>query len=408
MIQKTPIQRLRSLLQNEDGSIAVIFAVTLSVVILVGGIALDYARGISTRTDMQTAADAAVLAAVRAKSADDNLGIGQLKQIARDYFNRNYSETLGINDFQLVDEGNGAYRIEVSAEMTATLIRVGGFTNMSLNVSSTAATSQSRPLELALVLDNTGSMAGSKLATLKTAANDLIDTMLANGGGGQTDIALVPFGMYVNVGVANAAAAWVDVADPDDWNGCAGSRDYPLNIQDGSYGTDQVPGLLDTSCGDEITPLSSNANQLKSAINSMSAGGWTYIPSGLAWGWRTLSSEAPYTEGKTQAEMTDEGGTKAIVLMTDGENTRSPSYPDHDGWDTSLANTITSELCTNVKGQEVVIYTIAFEVSDTTTKDMLKNCATKTNYYYDASNSSELAEAFNTIAGELKQLRLTH
>lgn len=398
----------RSIRHDDSGAVAIIFAITLVVVVMIGGMALDYARGISTRTDIQAAADAAVLAAVRAKSEDGNLGLGQLKQIARDYFDRNYGDTINIDDFQLVDDGNGAYRIEVATEMQTSLLNVGGLADMNLSVSSSAMTSQSGPLELALVLDNTGSMSGNKLTSLKTAAKDLIDTMLTDVGSDQTKIALVPFGMYVNVGEANANASWMSVSDPDDWNGCAGSRAHPLNVQDGSYGTDSVPGLLDTSCGEEITSLSSNKSELNIAINNMGADGWTYIPSGLAWGWRVLSSEAPFTQGKTQDEMTDEGGTKAIVLMTDGENTRSPSYPDHDGWDTDLANTITSELCGNVKDQEVVIYTIAFEVTDLPTKDMLKNCATKTDYYYDASNSSELAEAFSTIAGELSQLRLTN
>lgn len=405
---KSPTQLRQSFSHDESGAIAIIFAITLTVVVLIGGLALDYARGLSTHTDMQAAADTAVLAAVRAKSADDSLNTKQLEKIARDFFDRNYSDSVNIDHFKLIDDGNGSYRVDVGTEMQTTLMNVSGLADMSLNVTSSAMTSQSGPLELALVLDNTGSMSGSKLASLKRAAKDLIDTMLPNSGSDETKIALIPFGMYVNVGEANANASWMSVSDPAAWNGCAGSRNYPLNIQDGSYGTDSVPGLLNTSCGEAITPLSSNQNDLKVAINNMAAGGWTYIPSGLAWGWRALSSEAPFTQGKTQAEMTEEGGTKAIVLMTDGENTRSPNYPDHDGWDTTLANTITGELCTNVKAQEVVIYTIAFEVSDLTTKDMIKNCATKTSYYYDASNSGELAEAFSTIAGELKQLRLTH
>ncbi len=397
---------IREVAKNQNGSVAIIFAVTLTVVILVGGVAVDYARGISMRTEIQTAADAAVLSAVRAKSTDGSLGFGQLKQIARDYFDRNVDASINIDDFRLIDEGDGAYRIEVSASLNTTLMKVNGINDMSLNITSSASTSQSRPLELALALDNTGSMAGAKLASLKTAAKDLIDTLLGEAGH-ETKISLVPFDRYVNVGTGNAAAGWIDVADPDDWSGCVGSRNYPLNIQDTSYGTNAVPGI-ETNCVNEITPLSDNANQLKTAIDNMDASGWTYIPSGLAWGWRVLSNAEPFTDGKTQAELDEDGGIKAIVLMTDGENTRSPQYPDHDGWDTSLANTITSELCTNVKTEKLVIYTIAFEVSDTITKDMLKNCASKTSYYYDAGNSTELAEAFETIAGELKQLRLTH
>ena len=53
--------------------------------------------------------------------------------------------------------------------------------------------------------------------------------------------------------------------------------------------------------------------------------------------------------------------------MTDGANTRSPTYPGHDGGDAALANALTSETCTNMKAKpNVTIYTIAFEVTDPT------------------------------------------
>ncbi len=62
------------------------------------------------------------------------------------------------------------------------------------------------------------------------------------------------------------------------WNGCAGSRNYPLNTRDDSYGT-RIPGIMDVECGTEILDLTSNTNKVKSHIQSLTPQGETYIPS---------------------------------------------------------------------------------------------------------------------------------
>ncbi len=44
----------------------------------------------------------------------------------------------------------------------------------------------------------------------------------------------------------------------------------------------------------------------------------TSIGEGAAWGWRTLSPGAPFTEGRPYGA---EENQKVLVLMTDGQNT---------------------------------------------------------------------------------------
>ena len=99
MSLKAPIQKFSKLTADQNGSIAVMFAVVLAVVIIAGGIAIDFARSISHEADMQAAADGAVLAAVRAKSNDDKLNNGALKKIAQDYFEENVNGQLQITSF---------------------------------------------------------------------------------------------------------------------------------------------------------------------------------------------------------------------------------------------------------------------------------------------------------------------
>ena len=79
-----------------------------------------------------------------------------------------------------------------------------------------------------------------------------------------------------------------------------------------------------------ITPLTDVTTEdglatIKTAIDKMAANGNTNVPEGTAWGWRTISSTAPFTEGRPE---TEKGNDKVIIVLTDGANTYSA--PDSD------------------------------------------------------------------------------
>ena len=137
------------------------------------------------------------------------------------------------------------------------------------------------------------------------------------------------------------------------------------------------------------------------------ATGNTYIPPGLLWGWNMLDSNQPLIEAKTASAMASLGGTKALVLMTDGANTLSADPPYHGGTDVVKANAKTADLCGNIKADNIVVYTVAFMVTDAVAKDMLAKCATDSSKVFDADNSSELAKAFSEIGQSLTAMRLT-
>ncbi|TPJ52072.1 MULTISPECIES: pilus assembly protein [unclassified Mesorhizobium] len=87
------------------------------------------------------------------------------------------------------------------------------------------------------------------------------------------------------------------------------------------YGMDAGPN---TSCSTTaIKPLTdvsttAGADAVKAAIDAMAADGATNVPEGMAWGWRTLSSTAPFTEGRPE---TERGNDKVLIVLTDGANT---------------------------------------------------------------------------------------
>ncbi|OFX02955.1 MAG: hypothetical protein A3E78_07855 [Alphaproteobacteria bacterium RIFCSPHIGHO2_12_FULL_63_12] len=453
--------------RSRSGNVAMMFGLLVIPLLIGAGVGLDMARAAETRARLAEAADAGILAAARARLLDDTMTDTEAAALARRQFEANAhlrpDTVIDTFDFDY-DEVAGKFTLAVTGTVQTTLLAVTGRKTMLLSINSEAKVAPPRVLEAVLVLDNTNSMSGAKIDALKDSATDLVDTIMAD-----TDntvkVGIVPFSTYVNVGMSRRNESWINVpADysqtnyschneyPDAvksncrtvsgtcnndgvsyscsweecdwdygepvqvcgnstsnyvWHGCVGSRNYPLNVKDQDFGATRVPGLLNVWCAAEVLPMTDNKTAVKNKISSLYVQGDTYIPTGLSWGLRLISSDAPFTEGTTYTDLEADAGVKAIILMTDGANTRSPNYPDHWGSNVSLANNLTSELCDEIKSKKIFIHTIAFEVTDSTIQNLLRNCASDPSDFYDAGNAAELAEAFNSIGDDLKRLALT-
>ena len=73
--------------------------------------------------------------------------------------------------------------------------------------------------------------------------------------------------------------------------------------------------------GCNIQPIQALTNvkaPVLTTINNMQASGYTHVAEGVGWGLRVISPGVPFTEG---VDYSDEEITKAMVLLTDGENT---------------------------------------------------------------------------------------
>jgi Flp pilus assembly protein TadG len=78
-----------------------------------------------------------------------------------------------------------------------------------------------------------------------------------------------------------------------------------------------------------ITPLTGNKTALHAAIDLMQPTGNTNVPEGIAWGWRTVSSKAPFSEGVDESRKDID---KVVIVLTDGANTYSGvSGSDYSG-----------------------------------------------------------------------------
>jgi Flp pilus assembly protein TadG len=222
-----------------------------------------------------------------------------------------------------------------------------------------------------------------------------------------------------------------------------------------------------------ITPLTDvttdvGLKKIKDAISAMGPGGATNVPEGLAWGWRTLSSQAPFTGGRPE---TERGNDKVVIALTDGANTyytpsslgaqdiagnqstysafgyayltsKSKTGRIFDGTSSSVSkgdfsnenyskamNEQFIKTCVNANGGDtggiganIIVMTVALDLDATKTADkaqleMLKKCASRSRYSRDPDDlskgrklfwnatGSNLSQVFKEIADELSNLR---
>lgn len=197
---------------DKRGNVAMLFGLSLPVLILMTFGGIDIHRLSTVKVNLQDALDAATLAAARSPyTADEDLrrvGLAALKANLQAYSNVTLEEdqttfTLSDDDVVIADA-----RVQVKTlvaniflppygQMMDDYLPVGGHSEVDRS---------SRNIEVALVLDVTGSMAGQRIIDLKAAATELVDIIVQPI---QTPyyskLALVPYSMAVNVG-SNAGA----------------------------------------------------------------------------------------------------------------------------------------------------------------------------------------------------------
>lgn len=449
---------LKKYLLNTSGNFGMMFGIISTMLILGAGVAIDFAGITSEKSTLQDMSDAAVLAAV--SSGEDNPA--KLKKIAEESLRANNFNNLPL-DFDLTLDGE-TVTVELKSSYNTKLMSFVGQDKMPIGALSEAKLPEEIPINIALVLDRTGSMDGANMTSLKAASAVLVDEFSSYDS--DTRVAVVPFSNYVNVGLARRNETWIDVpADetinhppgecymyqptectatesvpvmrdgvnsgetrtkctnsvakgPEEqycppawteeikWNGCIGSRDGVYN-QTASYKGKRIPGIMNAECGEEVLPLTNDMNEVKAKINSLTASKNTYIPAGLINGWRMLEADKPFGDLSNK----EEERKRTIILMTDGANTISLEDPyltgAHSGSDADEANKLTATLCNNIKAEGIDIWSVAYNFDDTASKNMLQVCASSPRQFFDASNQTDLIKAFEQISNSLFSVRLS-
>jgi len=461
----------RKFFSAEEGTIAILAAIIMPVLFIAVGMMADVTRWNRIEAIVQEAADTSALMGLRDINFKD-----QDEAAAKITANRIFDiEIEKLKDFDLLDIQHNfipavrddevdRFVTSVTGSLDTTFLRFAGINSLDVAIVGESKIGVQPELELALVVDSTGSMRGSRELALKTAASEFINGLLSDDPSDNVGrkIGIVPFNDHVNVGRHNRAASWIDVpADRQEttqqcqrealpggscrtvlvpclvdglpnqcpsrrctgpsevrcvdtitdvvWRGCVGSRSYPNDTIDANYLSRKVPGLLenDARCPLPITPLTNNKRVLTRYFDRFyRPGGETYLPSGLLWGVRLLSSQAPFDEGLDKSTQLSTRATKAIIFMTDGANVKSPIYPKHDGSVAREGERLFSEICDNAKQENIDIYTIAFEVTDLPSIALLADCATSREHFFNAQQNSELIDAFSDIQKKLQRLAI--
>ena len=430
------------------------------------GLGADAGRAYLVEAKLGQALDAATLAGGKLMlDPNRNTTIQQ-------YFNANFpANYMGAVVGALsiaADSTNENLTISTTATLSTGLLQLVGTPAVTVGA-QTVVHRQSRGMELALVMDNTGSMADNgKIGAMKTGATSLINILF----GQQQSIpnvwvSLIPYTAAVNVG--NQHTSWLLPGSlsalnyyANGWKGCVEARwngvndmtDSPPSVQqfqpfyypDASDNifppVDETAATNTTSnnghgpnleCPPAITAMQTDKTAITNAINGMGAWhrGGTMANLGLVWGWATLSPRWRGLWSSATPQLPLDYATpymdKVVVLLTDGYNEwydNPPAGPDGSdytaygrlGWGrvgstnaTTATNTINqrmSSLCQTLKQNGIIIYTITFQVTDSTTMNLYQNCATKPSYYFNSPTNQILQNSFTQIAASLSNLRI--
>ena len=234
-----------------------IFALCLLPIVALMGGAIDFSRQRSGEGRAQDALDAALLAV--AQNAKNKSEV-QLTKDARAWFESHMGTTsFTIDSFSVVKDGDDLVA-KVSGGVETTFLGIVGISDLTVNRSATVTTGLTK-IELALVLDTTGSMLSTpsgqsktKLKSLQDSAVALVNMLDGLSTDGNIELAVVPFATYVNVGPEFRDADWIDDKSISpvsadnlvpglsrfdlydhlgyDWKGCVMAREAPYDVRD--------------------------------------------------------------------------------------------------------------------------------------------------------------------------------
>ncbi len=407
--------------ENRSGSMAVLTATALVAVALAAGSALDFSRVAHTKTVISDALDAAILAAGNDLSQGRAVN-AEFRQDFEEFFHANIDLRASIaGNYSVVefsvDEDTGEIHGKVSGEIEMTLMKFAGYETMTLETEATAIFSNS-DVEIAMMLDVTGSMGGSKINSLRLAATDAVNILLPEPDTQGVRIGLVPYSWSVNAGnyaddvTANASDKCVTERAGVEAYSDVSALVVPVGADSRAVDADKCPDL-------EILPLTDRENTLKNKISQLSAGGYTAGHLGVAWSYYMLSEKWQdlWPSASDPADYSEDV-RKVAVLMTDGEFNTFYDETSGNPWGPYVdeSSDHAEAICADMKAPKagepgITIYSVAFQ-APSAAEATLRECAsadtaTET-YYYSASSEQELREAFRAIAGSIKTLRLSN
>ncbi|MEJ2435352.1 MAG: Tad domain-containing protein, partial [Pseudolabrys sp.] len=216
---------------------AITFAIALIPLLAFIGAAIDYTRANAMKVDLQAALDSTAL--MVAKNAA-TMTESELESTARKYFLALFHDPAASNitfNVSYTTTGGSSVKVNGTADMSTDFIRIFGFDKITVGGSSTAKWGISQ-LRVALVLDNTGSMADAgKMTALKNATKNLLKQLKDSATtDGDVYVSIIPFSKDVSVGAGNYAS-WDSAIDwSQDWTNVVPSASTKNSVPVGNVG----------------------------------------------------------------------------------------------------------------------------------------------------------------------------
>lgn len=437
--------------RHRGGNFAVLFGLAASVLSLGVGFSVNVSQLYNARSSLQGVVDAAVTSTAR------DLTTGVIKEADA---NKSVQAFLDANsqagilqagqivlDKLTLDKNAKTVQADVHVDV-ALFFPILGMGDMKRVAASTTALYSDKTIEVAMMLDVTGSMAGQKIKDLKAAASNAVDSFLGNQDPTRprVRVSIVPYANSVNAGALADSTVYVETkasqrkqapgnmsaqpasASPRPDN-CATERKGADQYSDAGPDSSMVNRdyLLSSFAANSRTaacpaaalvPLTADASALKNVIKDFVASGGTAGHIGVQWTWYMLSESwgSVMKASERPARMDPKKVAKYAILMTDGEfnlsyfdaNTVGEVYNDAGKEPTRAA---AKKLCAAMRDKGIEIFTIGFNLEEANAEATLQDCASADSgsikHFYQAANGAELDSAFQTIARNIETLALT-
>src|SRR5665213_713945 len=230
---------LRAYRCAHGGNVAITFALATLPIIATVGFAVDYSHANSVKVAMQSALDSTALMLSKEAATDTS---SQLQQNAVKYFTALFTRPEATNVSivaSYTSSGGTSLVVNGSAVVPTALLGIIGYSNITVSGSSTAKWG-SNMLRVALVLDNTGSMADDgKMTALISATKSLLTQLQsAATNNGDVYVSIVPFVKDVNLDPSNYSSNYIywgttaqdpSLSDNNSWDANNGSCSSPYS-----------------------------------------------------------------------------------------------------------------------------------------------------------------------------------
>lgn len=414
------MQRLRSFLADQAGNTAVVFGLAAIPIVALGGGAVDLAHRADIRVEIQSATDAAALAAARivqAAQAERDPDWDAVKAAAQDSANAMFRASItGIgesaNAEPVVAIEGMAVTVFADVDVETSFLTLVGISSLNADAFAEVNLPALAMVEMALVLDYSGSMEDNdKYVRMTNAATTFIEKV-GEARGERSRIGIVPFSEYVYATLRGGDIRGTGPAEAnEDVAACLRNRDYPYSVTDETPYSGVEASLwpqADPSgpeCqeypqgGLQLHDLTDDFGALTGALATMRPVGLTNITLAAEMGWHILSANRPF---ETARDYSDSEVQKILILLTDGMQTVEAMGPGGDV-STLAADEATAELCQNAKDTGIRIFTIAYDLEEQRVHDLLSGCASGASSFFEAEDADDISDVFDGIYTQIAE-----